>query len=102
MTSKYSRLLVLALCLCLTCGSALVSAQTGGGKVLVAGATQLRQSDVDAVVEFYEWAIDVKFTAAQRAKFQSITEADFRHDPATARKGIDDLLGMRAQVKAMD
>lgn len=102
MTSKYSRLLMLALCLCLTCGPTMVSAQTGGAKVLVAGATQLRQSDVDAMVEFYEWAIDVKFTGAQRAKFQSITEDDFRQDPATARKGVDDLLGMRAQVKAMN
>src|SRR5215204_993793 len=101
MTSKYSCLLVLILCAGLTCGLPEVSAQTGG-KVLVAGATQLRQSDVDAVVEMYEWAFDTKFTSGQRAKFQSVTEADFRNDPAAARKGIDDLLEMSAQVKAMD
>jgi hypothetical protein len=89
------------LCVGLTCASAKVSAQTGGG-VLVAGATQLRQSDVDTMVDFYEWAIDVKFTAGQRAKFQSLTEADFRNDPVTARKGIDELLDMSAKVKAMD
>ena len=102
MTSKRSFVLLLILCAVLTCGLPEVSAQTGGGKVLVAGATPLRQSDVDAMVDFYEWAIDVKFTAGQRAKFQSLTEADFRDDPAATRKGINELLDMRAQVKAMD
>lgn len=101
MTSKYRFLLSLALCLGLTCGSTKISAQTGG-KVLVAGATQLRQSDVDAMVELYEWALEVKFTDEQRATFQSVTEADFRNDPVAARKGIDDLLDMREKVKAMD
>ena len=102
MTSGYGYLLLMVLCLGLTCGSAKVSAQTGGGRVLVAGATQLRQSDVDTMVDFYEWAMDVKFTAGQRAKFQSLTEADFRNDPVAARRGIDDLLDMSAKVKAMD
>ena len=102
MTSRYGYLLTLALCVGLTCGSAKVSAQTGGGRVLVAGATQLRQSDVDAMVEFYEWAFDAKFSGGQRANFQSLTEADFRNDPAAARKGIDELLDMSAKVKAMD
>ena len=102
MTSKYRALLLLVLCVGLTCGLTNVSAQNGGDKVLVVGERQLRQTDVDAVVEFYEWAIDVKFTAGQRAKFQSLTEADFRNDPVAARKGIDDLLDMRAKVKAMD
>jgi hypothetical protein len=102
MTSKYSLLLLLILCAGLTCGLPEASAQTGGGKVLVAGAKQLRQSDVDAMVELYEWALEVKFTDGQRARFQSVTEADFRNDPAAARKGIDDLLDMREQVKAMD
>ena len=102
MTSRYGYLLLLVLCVGLTYGSVKVSAQTGGGGVLVAGATQLRQSDVDAMVDFYEWAIDVKFTAGQRAKFQSLTEADFRNDPVAARKGIDELLDMSAKVKAMD
>jgi hypothetical protein len=101
MTSKYSCLLLLILCAGLVCGLPEVSAQTGG-KVLVAGAPQLRQSDVDALVEFYEWALDLKFTGGQRAKFQSVTEADFRNDPATARQGIDDLLDISAKVKAMD
>src|SRR5215211_2919636 len=102
MTSKYSFLLSLVLCIGMASGPTKVSAQTGGGKILVGGAAQLRQSEVDAVVDFYEWALDLKFTAGQRAKFQSLTEADFRNDPATARKGIDELLDMSAKVKAMD
>lgn len=102
MTSRYGFLLILILCAGLTCVLPTASAQTGGGKVLVAGATQLRQSDVDAMAELYEWALDVRFTDEQRARFQSVTEADFRNDPAAARKGIDDLLDMRAKVKAMD
>ena len=101
MTSKYRFLLLLVLCVGLTCGFESASAQTGD-KVLVAGATQLRQSDVDTMVELYEWALDISFTSGQRAKFQSLTEADFRQDPAAARKGVDELLDMSAKVKAMD
>ena len=100
MTSRYGWLLLTLLCVGLTCGLTKVSAQ-GGGKVLVAGATQLRQSDVDAMVEFYEWAFDTRFTGEQRGRFQSLTEADFRKDPAAARKGIDELLAMGAKVKAL-
>ena len=101
MTSGYRFLLSALMCVGLACGSAAVSAQTGG-EVLVAGATQLQQSDVEAMVEFYEWAFDLKFDGEQRERFRSLTVADFRRDPSTARKGIDELIAMSVKVKAMD
>src|ERR1044071_1009964 len=102
MVGTYRALLLLLLFAALTCGTAAVSAQNGGDKVLVAGERQLRQSDVDAMVEFYEWAFDAKFSGGQREQFQALTAADFRKDPAAARKGIDELLDMNAKVKALD
>lgn len=100
--NKAGYLLLLLLCAGLVCGPTNVSAQAVGDKVLVEGKKQLRQSDVDSMIEFYEWAFDAKFTGGQREKFQSLTEADFRNDPVAARKGIDDLLEMSAKVKALD
>ncbi|HJQ34584.1 MAG TPA: hypothetical protein VJ866_20555 [Pyrinomonadaceae bacterium] len=102
MTNRIWQSFLLALCVCLLSVPAGVAAQTAGDRVLVEGKQQLRQSDVDGMVKFYEWALDAKFNAAQREKFQTLTEADFRRDPAASRKGIDDLLAMGAKVEALD
>ncbi|HEY8563711.1 MAG TPA: hypothetical protein VIL74_25255 [Pyrinomonadaceae bacterium] len=40
--------------------------------VLVAGNPALRQSDVLVQIEFYEWLLARKFTAAQRRQFQTL------------------------------
>lgn len=100
--NKVVCLLLLLLCAASLCGSANVRAQGVGDKLLVEGKKQLRQSDVNGMIEFYEWAFEAKFTGEQREEFQSLTEADFRKDPAASRKGIDDLLEMSAKVKALD
>jgi hypothetical protein len=100
--NKAGYLLLLLLCAGLLCGTTNVWAQGAGDKVLVRGEKQLRQSDVDGMIEFYEWALGAKFTGEERAKFQSLAETDFRNDPAASRKGVDDLLEMSAKVKALD
>ena len=99
--NKVVCLLLLLLCAVSLCVPNEVRAQGSGEKVLVQGKKQLRQSDVDGMIEFYEWALDAKFTGEQRANFQTLTEADFRNDPDASRKGIDDLLEISAKVKAL-
>jgi hypothetical protein len=72
-----------------------------GDRVLVAGAKPLRQSDVDRMIEFYEWAFEVKFTAQQHERMRESMEGEFRTDAAQARAGIDDVMASYAKVKAL-
>jgi hypothetical protein len=94
-------ILTLAIILASVCAVS-VSAQAQNDKVLVAGKNALRQSDVNALIEFYEWMFETKFTASQRERMRELNEADFRRDAAGSRKSLDDLLNNWSQVKAAD
>ncbi|HEX2641112.1 MAG TPA: hypothetical protein VHL50_11090, partial [Pyrinomonadaceae bacterium] len=89
-----------ALCAVLGGGSYSTFGQ-GSDRVLVAGAKPLRQSDVDKMIEFYQWAFEVKFTAQQRDQMRESMEGEFRTDAAQARAGIDDVLATFSKVKAL-
>jgi hypothetical protein len=105
MINKLSVIFSLFFCLAVCGGAAIqVAAQTGGDdKVLVAsGRQQLRQSDVDSVIEFYEWAFQARFTDDERGRFQAITIAAFRQDAAESRKGADALIEVLAKVRTRD
>ncbi len=91
----------LILGLIVSAGAFAARAQAGGDKVLVAGAKPLRQSDVDALVEFYEWAFGASFSASERGRFRELTASDHRANPAASRRGIDDLLASFNEVKAL-
>ena len=99
MMSKIKILFLLALCVGLIGGAMNVSAQTGGDKVLVsAGGKTLKQSDVDAIIEFYEWASQTRFTSEQRAQYGQLKAAEFRRNPAEAKKGNDEVRGFLPQI----
>lgn len=106
MINKLSIIFSLFFCLAVFGGAAAIQipAQTvGNDKILVAsGRQQLRQSDVDSVVEFYEWAFQARFTFDERQRFQAITVAAFRQDAAESRKGTDALRDVLAKVRARD
>jgi len=74
--------------------------QNGSDQVLVAGKKTLKQSDVDTLIEFYEWAFETKFTETQREKFQALVTADFRRNPTKERASIDEVLKTFAQISA--
>lgn len=95
---------ILSLILCFVCigGATAVNAQSGADKVLVAGKKPLRQSEVNRLIEFYEWLLDATFTADERGQFQKYVEADFRQDAAAARKNADEALAAFAKVRALD
>lgn len=77
-----------------------ISAQTSG-KVLVSAKGQtLRQSDVDTLIKFYEWAFRAEFSSTQRRDFQGYTEQEFRSDPAASRATIDDIVKTLPQILA--
>lgn len=81
-----------------------VAAQSGNGadKVLVEGRQGLRQSEVDRLIEFFEWAFATRFTADERARYQAFVVEGFRQDAATSRQGTDDLIAVFAKVLTTD
>lgn len=93
MINKLKYLFLLVLCAGLMGGAALnVSAQKNDRVLVAAGGKSLRQSDIDKLIEFYEWAFEAKFNSAQRADFQEYTENEFRANPSESRKTVDDIV----------
>lgn len=89
MTNQLKSFFLLVLCCGLVGGLTKISAQTEVDKVLVAGKTPLRQSEVKGLIEFYEWAFETRFTDSQREQFQVYTANEYRNDVAANRKTID-------------
>lgn len=93
-------LFLLILCVGIIGGITHVAAQNGGDVLAAAEGKSLRQSEVDKVIEFYEWAFETKFTGEQRSEFSSIQTENFRKDAAGEKKGISDILNTFAAVRA--
>lgn len=81
-----------------------VAAQSGDGadRVLVAGRQALRQSDVNRLIEVYEWAFGTRFSADERARYQTVVVEGFRQDAAASRKGADALISEFAKILTRD
>jgi hypothetical protein len=90
----------LVLCLGLTGGAMNVSAQTSSGSVLASSNKSLKQSEVVSLIEFYEWAFEAEFTAAEREKFRAFTAAEFRANPTLSRVTIDDIVQTLPRILA--
>lgn len=99
MINKLKYTLLFLICFTMI-GGISVSAQAD--KVLVNGSRSLTQSDVDDLIEFYEWAFEVKFNEKQRASFQQNTIAEFRGDPKTSRATIDDIISTFPRIIAAE
>ncbi len=97
---KIKYFLLLVLCAGLIGSAINVPAQTGGDRVLAAGKKPLRESEVEKLIEFYEWAMDATFTADERARFQTFTINEFRSDPNASRATIDDIMQTMPRILA--
>lgn len=97
---KYTVFLLLFACV--LSNATFVNAQTGGDRVLVAGKNSLRQSDINGLIEFYEWAFETEFSSDQRERFQELVLEAFRNDAAASRKNTDVVLNVYRQVKNLD
>ena len=98
--NKIKYLLFLILCLGVTGEITNVSAQVGEKVLATAGGKALKQSDVDKLIEFFEWAFETKFTDEQRSEYQTIKAAQFQNDSLGTKKGIDDMINTFAAVRA--
>lgn len=98
---KYLFLLILCLGIFAVSTSAQYGVGSGSDQILVnAGKKTLRQSDVDKLIEFYEWAFAAKFNADERDRFREYTAEEFRSNPAEHRKTIDDIVTMLPKIFA--
>ena len=103
MINKIKNLFLLALCVAAFTGAACdVSAQNGGDGILVAGKAPFKQSEVDKLIEFYEWAFEARFTSRERARFRDLSAEYYRQNPEAARKESDALIAGHAKVRVKD
>lgn len=101
MINKIKYLFLLVLCAAIFGGAvANISAQANDRVLITAKAKSLKQSDVDKMIEFYEWAFQAQFSSAQRRDFQKYTEQEFKSDPAASRATIDDIVKTLPQILA--
>jgi hypothetical protein len=83
-------------------GSSAILAQNTPERILVAGKKPLKQSDINSLIEFYEWAFEAKFTTQERTKFQEYTAEEFRANPSESRKTIDDIVNTFPKILAAE
>ena len=102
MMNKLTIVFCLILCAAFCGNYQTVSAQNGADKILVAGKSPLKQSEVDKIIEFYQWAFETEFTADERERYQAFVVESFRQDAAESRKSADVLIKVLAQMRAKD
>ena len=101
MIKKLKSIFLLILCAVIFGGTTLnISAQTSGKVLVSAKGKTLKQSDVDTLIEFYEWAFQAEFSSTQRREFQEHTEQEFRNDSTASRATIDDVVKTLPQILA--
>jgi predicted enzyme related to lactoylglutathione lyase len=100
MINKIKYLFLLILCAGVIGVVTKVSAQNGDKVLVMVCGKSLKQSDIDKLIKFYEWAFQTEFTAEQREQFQQLKEAEFRNNPVEAKKGNDDIGGFLPKVRA--
>lgn len=61
-----------------------------------------KESDVEALIEFHEWASETEFSKAQRAKFEMFLAKEFEKDASKARKETDGLIEAHERIKAAE
>lgn len=101
MIKNIQYLFLMILCTAIFGGATLnISAQTSEKVLISAKGKTLKQSDIDALVRFYEWAFQAEFNSTQRTDFQGFTEQEFRANPAESRATIDDIVKTLPQILA--
>lgn len=94
--------LLLVLCVGLIGGTINISAQSNDSVLVSAKGKTLKQSDVDKLIQFYEWAFQAEFNSTQKADFKEHTEKEFRSNPTESRKTIDDIVTTLPKILAAD
>lgn len=102
MINKLKYLFLLVLCVGMIGGTMNISAQSNDSVLVSAKGKTLKKSDVEKLIQFYEWAFQAEFNSTQKADFQEFTEKEFRNDPIGSRKTIDDIVTTLPKILAAD
>ncbi len=102
MINRIKTLFLMIICVGLIGGAVLKTAAQTGNRVLVSGKQTLRQSDVNDLIDFYQWVFEAEFSDSERDRFQKYTVAEFRNDPNSSRNTIDDIVNTFPQLIAAD
>lgn len=98
--NKIKILFLTVLCLGLVGGVIKVAAQTDNKVLVSKGGATLKQTDVETMIEFYEFVFDAKFSDAQKMDFADNTKREFEKDPKGNRAAIDDIAKIMPKVLA--
>jgi len=102
MINKIKYLLLLILCAGIVGEMTNITAQTRDTILVSKSGATLRQSDIDKMIEFYEWAFEARFSAEQKTKFAEYTAREFRTDPTKYRTTIDHIVATFEKISAGD
>lgn len=96
MMNKFKILLTIMICIAAIGAGNYISAQQGisGGK-----GQLIKQSEINQLIEFYEWAFETKFTADERERYQAFVVEGSRQDAEEARKSADVLIKVLAKIR---
>lgn len=83
-------------------GGAVLNGAAQTNRVLVSGKQTLKQSDVNDLIDFYQWVFETEFSDDERNRFQKYTVNEFRNDPNSSRATIDDIVNTFPQLIAAD
>lgn len=75
--------------------------QQGSGKIVSEGKPPLTEGDVSCLIEFYEWAFETDFTAAERSDLQRILISDHRKDARKLLQSISEIAQGMERIKTM-
>lgn len=99
--NKKIYLFVLILCFTAADCAYSVYAQTGDDKILAPGNPPLRQSEMNTLIDFYEWALETDFTVRQRQRFIELSVESYRRNGAASRKDADALLEVFGKIQRL-
>ncbi|HTK37635.1 MAG TPA: hypothetical protein VL325_04015 [Pyrinomonadaceae bacterium] len=102
MINKTKYFLLLILCAGMVGGLTSVMAQTRDNILVSKNGASLRQSDIDQMIEFYEWAFEARFSTEQKSKFAEYTVREFRTDPTKYRATVDDIVATFEKISSAD
>lgn len=88
--------------------SSIVWAQQSDGRgnaedrMLAQGEPPLTQVAADRLIGFFEWALDIRFTRAERAEFQRQRIAEWRSNDAESVKNVMAILEIEGRLQSLD
>jgi hypothetical protein len=100
--NKKLYLLVLIFCLAaIHCAYSVSASAQIDDKILADGNPPLKQSEMNTMIDFYEWALEKDFTPPQRQRFIELSIASYKENVAESRKAADALFEVFGKVRRL-